>query len=277
MQIIEALGLQPRQTIALVGAGGKTTLMFRLAGELAATGYRVVTSTTTRLAVHETTLAPECIACEEADRLLEQLPAALARSRHVLAVECVIPEKDRVGGLALPTLKRIAALPDVDFLIIEADGARERSFKAPAPHEPVIPGWAMVVMPAVGLDILGCPLTDAYVHRPELAAGLAQVNWDERITPAIVASVLGHRQGGAKGSPKTARVIPFLNKAESLHRRWAAQEIAHLLLERPWIERVLIGAAATADPVRTVVQRAVPQPARITESESCRIRDFTRS
>ena len=141
---------------ALVGAGGKTTLMFRLARELAAAGYRVVTSTTTRLAVHETTLAPECIVCEEADRLLAALPVALARHRHVLAVECVIPEKDRVGGLTAQVLERIATLPDVDFLLVEADGSHGGA-QGPAPHEPVIPGWATVVMPVVGLDVLGCP------------------------------------------------------------------------------------------------------------------------
>lgn len=277
MQIIEALGLQPRQTIALVGAGGKTTLMFRLAGELAAAGYRVVTSTTTRLAVHETTLAPECIACEAADRLLEQLPAALARSRHVLAVECVIPEKDRVGGLTAQVLERIAALPDVDFLLVEADGSRERSFKAPAAHEPLIPDCAAIVIPVVGLDVLGCPLTDDFVHRSALAADLAEVDIGEPITPAVIASVLGHPQGGARNVPPGARVMPFLNKAENLRLRQAAEEIAQMLLERPRIERVLIGAAASADPVRTVVQRAVPQPARITESEYRRIKDFTRS
>ena len=35
--------------ISLVGAGGKTTLMFRLARELADTGERVLTTTTTRI------------------------------------------------------------------------------------------------------------------------------------------------------------------------------------------------------------------------------------
>jgi probable selenium-dependent hydroxylase accessory protein YqeC len=257
MQIIEALGLQPRQTIALVGAGGKTTLMFRLAGELAAAGYRVVTSTTTRLAVREIALAPECIACEEADRLLAALPNALARHRHVLAVECVIPEKDRVGGLTSQVLERIATLPDVDFLLVEADGSRERPFKAPATHEPSIPDCATVVIPVVGLDILGCPLTEDYVHRSALVADLAQVEPGEPITPAVIASVLGHLQGGVKNVPPRAQVIPFLNKAENRQRCTDSWEIAHTLLDRPWVERVLIGAVATSDPVRAVLRRPV--------------------
>jgi probable selenium-dependent hydroxylase accessory protein YqeC len=205
--------------------------------------------------VHEIALAPAYIACEEADRLLAALPETLALRRHVLAVECVGPEKDRVGGLTAQVLERIAALPDVDFLLVEADGSRERSFKAPATHEPLIPDCATIVIPVVGLDVLGRPLTSDYVHRPELVAGLAHVSIGEPITPAVIAAILGHRQGGAKNVPPRARVIPLLNKTESTPEQKAASEIAQLLLEWPWIERVLIGAVTTSDPVRAVLRR----------------------
>ena len=47
MELISALRLHATETIAFVGAGGKTTLMFRLAAELAARGSTVVTTTTT--------------------------------------------------------------------------------------------------------------------------------------------------------------------------------------------------------------------------------------
>ncbi len=45
----EALGIQSREVISLVGAGGKTTLMFRLAKELSLSGKKVVTTTTTKI------------------------------------------------------------------------------------------------------------------------------------------------------------------------------------------------------------------------------------
>lgn len=260
MQLTEALGLGSRETIAFVGAGGKTTAMFRLAGELTAAGHRVVISTSTRLAVCEAALVPECLACQEADCLLAALPAALARSRSVLAAESIHIEQDRVGGLELQLLERIAALDDVDFLLVEADGSRELPFKAPAAYEPLIPGCATVVMPVVGLDVLGLPLTAEYVHRPELVADLAHASVGEPITPPVVATVVGHRQGGAKNAPARARVIPLLNKAETKAHREAALEIARLLLEWSWIERVLIGAVATSDPVWGVVGRSQETP-----------------
>ena len=46
MNISRAMGLQEREIISLVGGGGKTTLMFRLAGELALQRKVVVTTTT---------------------------------------------------------------------------------------------------------------------------------------------------------------------------------------------------------------------------------------
>ena len=45
----EALGLQRREMISLTGAGGKTTLMFRLAKELSLAGKKVITTTTTKI------------------------------------------------------------------------------------------------------------------------------------------------------------------------------------------------------------------------------------
>ena len=78
------------------------------------------------------------------------------------------------------------------------------------------------------------------------------------VTPAMIAAVLAHPQGGAKDAPPTARVIPFLNKAEDEASLAAAREIARLLLQagQPRIDSVLIGAAQGDDPVREVWGRA---------------------
>lgn len=249
MRVDTALDLGAKETIAFVGAGGKTTLMFRLAADLVASGHTVVTSTTTRLAVRETALAPLCVACQNADDMLARLPSALVRARHVLAVGCVARSSDRVDALPMQTLRRIAALPEVEFLLIEADGSRERPFKAPAAHEPVIPDWSTLVIPVVGLDVLGRPLCAEYVHRPEIIAELARSRRDALITPAIVAAVIGHPQGGGKGAPPGARVVPFLNKTDTLAQPRSAREVAEALLQTPWIEQVLFGAAVTSDAI----------------------------
>ena len=212
--------------------------------------------------MHETDLAPYCLACESADDMLARLPSALARARHVLAVGCIVRESDQVGALSVGTLRRIAVLPEVDYLLIEADGSRERPFKAPAAHESVIPDWSTLVIPVVGLDALGQPLGVGCVHRPEIVAQLAGCLLGTPITPAMIAAIIGHPQGGCKNAPANARIVPFLNKADMMSLAAAGRQIAEMLLQAPWIEHVLIGAVATADPVWECVRR--PQAVRPT-------------
>ena len=252
MQLSHALRIRPKEVVVLVGGGGKTTLMFRLADELTASGRRVVTTMTTRIFVGQMNRAPARLVTEDEATLMAELPHALETHRHVIVAGEVIVEQDKVQGVPPELLDRIAAHPAVDALIVEADGSRRLPLKAPAPHEPVIPASATVVVPLVGLDVLGQPLDAEHVHRPQLVAELTGAALGDPVTSAMIAAVLAHPQGGAKAVPPTARLIPFLNKAEDEATLAAAREIARLLLKEPRIESVLIGTAQEEDPVREV-------------------------
>ncbi len=255
MLLSHALRLRPHAVVALAGGGGKTTTMFRLADELAAAGRRVVTTMTTKIFVGQMALAPGRLVLQGEGALLAQLPQALAEHGHVLIAGGTVVEEDKVQGVPPELVDRIAAQSYVDAVIIEADGSRRLPFKAPAPHEPVIPASTTVVVPVVGLDALGCPLTADHVHRPQLVAELTGAALGDPVTPAMIAAVLAHPQGGARNIPPTARLIPFLNKVEDARTLTAAREIARLLLASPHIDSVLIGAAQAADPVREVWSR----------------------
>ena len=139
MILSHALSLGSKEVIALSGGGGKTTLMFRLAAELAASGQRVVTTMTTRIFVSQMAQAPHTLVLHGEGALLAQLPEALAEYGHVLIAGSTMVEQDKVQGVPPEFLDRIAAQPAVDVVIVEADGSRRLPFKAPAQHEPVIP------------------------------------------------------------------------------------------------------------------------------------------
>ena len=132
MQLSHALRIRPKEVVVLVGGGGKTTLMFRLADELAASGRRVVTTMTTRIFVGQMARAPARLVTEDEATLLAELPAALDAHRHVIVAGEVIVEQDKVQGVSPALLDRIAAQPAVDAVIVEADGSRRLPFKAPA-------------------------------------------------------------------------------------------------------------------------------------------------
>ena len=255
MLIAQALRLQTHDIVTLVGGGGKTTIMFRLADELAAAGQRVVTTMTTRIFASQMQRAPAFLVLHDEQALLEQLPPALDAHNHVLVAGSVQVEIDKVAGIPPDLAGRITTLPGVDALIIEADGSRRLPFKAPAAHEPVVPPSTTVLVPVVGIDVLGQPLDSEHVHRPQVVAELAGAILGEPVTAEIVATVLTHPSGGAKGLPEGARLVPFINKVESEETLDAARTLAHLLLAQGVVDSVIIGAAEAAEPVREVWSR----------------------
>ena len=54
-----------------------------------------------------------------------------------------------------------------DFILIEADGAKNKPIKAMASHEPVVSKYSTKTFGIMGMDCLGKPI-ESIVHRPEL-------------------------------------------------------------------------------------------------------------
>jgi molybdenum cofactor cytidylyltransferase len=72
------------------------------------------------------------------------------------------------------------------------------------------------------------------------------------LSPDIVARVLAHPSGGAKGLPAGARLVPILNKADLPGALEVGREVARGLLDSLAVHSVVIGAAVTEEPVREV-------------------------
>ncbi|MCP4424775.1 MAG: putative selenium-dependent hydroxylase accessory protein YqeC, partial [Chloroflexi bacterium] len=137
------------QLVAIVGGGGKSSLMFTLARALSG---RVVTTTTTRIFAAQMKLAPAVCYADD----LSNLGAYLERFGTTLVVGAVGSGKDKEKALGVPPQLpgQLLARPDVDFVLVEADGSRMRPIKAPASHEPVIPPGTTLVAPTMGIDAL---------------------------------------------------------------------------------------------------------------------------
>ena len=117
-----------------------------------------------------------------------------------------------------------------DLVVLEADGARGRSLKVPAAHEPVIPRSATAVVVVAALDVLGQPLDDALVHRVELVAAAAGRKPGQIVDEDAVVSALTCASGYPARIPPGTRAAVFLNKAEDAASRAAAERIAPRLL-----------------------------------------------
>jgi len=253
VRLTDAFGVARDEVVAFVGGGGKTTAMFRLAGEMVEKGGRAITTTTTHIFAAQIALAPAHVAAAEATQA--SVSAALSAHGHVLVIGATDAGSGRAGGVAPDLFRSLRAWCPGVCLLNEADGSRMRPFKAPAAHEPVIPAETTLVIPVVGADVFGKPLDDVNVHRPERVSDLSGAPLGASITPEIVARVLAHPDGGRKGVPAGARVVVLINKVERLPDRAPARETAERLLREPAIHSVVLAAVRGEKPVLELCTR----------------------
>jgi molybdenum cofactor cytidylyltransferase len=270
VQLRKALGIHVGDIISFVGAGGKTTAAMRLADEIAAEGGRAVFTTTTKIfepipRADETLLVTddETELLVRAPELLTSHPKLFVAMRRMIeadpnfAASYFWPVRaNKVTGPPPEWIDRLArALPDVTFLV-EADGAKHRLLKAPAAYEPVVPASTTILVPIADLDVLNKPLTDEHVHRATLAASLLGVEEGTSVTPDVVAGLLIHPQGGLKGAPAEARIVPLLHQRDGSTPGPQVEEVARLLLAHARIKRVVAAALrASQEPVLGVFTR----------------------
>ena len=224
MRLSDALDLGDRELVAFVGAGGKKTAMRRLAAEGDERGRDVGYTTTTQMPppadLPVTVTDPEARPLELARR---DAPIAFARE-WVRDPERV---DRKVRGFDPSLLQSAFDRGLFDWLLVKADGARMREFKAPGSGEPVIPGGATRVVPVASVAAVGEPLTADVVHRPERVASITDTAVGDVITPETIGTVLASPAGGLKDVPDSAVVTPMVNKADTSDR----QETARAALE----------------------------------------------
>ncbi len=176
MELWQLLGVMPGLT-AVIGSGGKTTLLRVLARQLSARGT-VLLATTTHI------LRPDWCPFAATETELRQ---GFQRSPIVCAGSYT-PE-GKLTAPDFPGWQRAA-----DFVLVEADGSKRLPAKAHAPWEPVLPPERRRTVCVFGASALGRPI-QAAAHRPERYAPLAEASPDALITPELAARVLA-REGG---------------------------------------------------------------------------------
>ncbi len=255
MKLSDALRISSRLSCAFVGAGGKSALMGRVAAELAGE-LPVVLSTTTRIALHQRQLATHHLILQDKVELPALRPF-LESPGTILLTGRVAPGEPKWLGLDPSILELVRRLVSQagGVLLVEADGARGRSVKAPAEHEPVIPAFTDLVVLVAGIDAVGQPIRSAIVHRPERVAALLGVPETERLTPAALGRVISSGEGGLQSVPRAAEVRAALNKVESDSGEADARQVAAQVLKESRVRAVVLASALGAQPVRAVIGR----------------------
>lgn len=205
---------RPKQTVSLVGAGGKTTLLFTLAKELAGNGFRVSVTTTTHI------FFPEKSQCRTVvtDGGPEAIERALAGER--LVTVGVPAEEGKLTGPGDGMLRYLREASD--FLLIEADGSRRLPVKVPREGEPALYEGTGLIVALGGLSCLGEPL-GRVCHRAELAGRILGVGDEHRLTPDDLARLLYKSYGDCAD-------VFVLNQADDARSQRKAAEAAGCLI-----------------------------------------------
>lgn len=251
----EGLDLDRPAVVSLVGAGGKTTLMFRLAEELSRAGETVLTTTTTKIFRPTPQQSPRVILARSPEELLSRVSEQRGGGFHFTAAAGESAATDnaavKLTGYPPEAVARLWASGLFRWILVEADGAAGRGLKMAAAHEPVIPEVSACVVIVAGLDVLGRPLEERWVFRSRLYGQVTGLAPGQAVSERSLAEAVLSARGLARGSPPGARRHLFLNKADNPSLIAAGRRVAGLLRERPGEapERVVLGRAAHDPPV----------------------------
>ncbi|WP_251329336.1 selenium cofactor biosynthesis protein YqeC [Haloplanus pelagicus] len=244
MDLIEALSADAK-LVCVVGAGGKKTTLYALADRL----ERAVVTATVRIPIFDDHVADVRVTRDPVGTLRDatEWPLGLVPERE---------RSDRYLGYDRETVTAIRATPGHGTVLAKADGARTRLLKAPNEREPQIPATADTVIPVASARVVGAPLADDNVHRPERVADLTGRSLGEPITPEDVGTVLAHRLGGHKRVPPTATVVPLINMVDDDDLAATGREIAAAVHARADVPRVVLARMADPSVVDVVDRRS---------------------
>lgn len=236
--------------VCLVGAGGKKSTLYRLAGLHPG---RVGITATVHIAPFPELADARQILSAEAD--LETAVGKAAAATRMIAFACPPDKPQRLAGVSPLRVAAIHAAAGFDVTFIKADGARGRWIKAPNETEPPLPENADTVIAVVSARAIGEPLSERTAHRIEQITRITGAAPGEPITPEHVARLLADPEGALKNAGN-ARVVPLINGVDDADREAQARKTAERALElSERFDRVVLSCMTRLDPLIGVIRR----------------------
>ena len=190
-----------KQSIAVVGGGGKTSLIFRLCEEMVSTGKKVIVTTTTHMAYE-----PERPFAEEGNA--QQIQQNIEEYGYTVAAS-LDQNKSKIGSLTEEALVPL---------------------KVPGEWEPVIPDFTDLVVGVIGMDAVGQMIRES-CHRPERVAAFLNKEQTDPVTEADVIRIAVSDKALKKAVGRRPYKI-FLNKTDLMGKYESAERIGKELQEQ---------------------------------------------
>lgn len=245
MKLASLLKLNKGDMVSIVGAGGKTTLMFKIAQELRR-NYKCLVTTTTKIFVPEKE-DYDFIALGNND--FEQLK--LMDKRGIYVYGGGINAEGKLLGISLDTLA--AECSCFDFTLVEADGSKRKSVKGWNEGEPVISNKTSKTIGVLSIDALGKEINENNVHRVKEFLYITGSKENRIISIEDIVNMIFHSNGLFKGS--AGERILFINKVENNEQRVLSEELLHYIEIRnnteKLIDRIIAGSLKNNEYINT--------------------------
>jgi probable selenium-dependent hydroxylase accessory protein YqeC len=249
--LVDALEVRPGDSVGIVGAGGKTSLMFALGGELVSRGVPTLMTTTTRILYPRGSPVPKIILAPENRTTMGEICRGIERYGMVLAGRERLDSK--IVGFTPAFVDDLAAANRDITIIAECDGAKGRSLKVPRSFEPPLAGSTSLLVVVIGADCFGKPIASDTVFEPEAVAEITGVDVDAVVDERVVVPAILSPASYAGRRPPDARFSVFINKTGAM--AGPALGIGISIKGESLVDSVVLGSIRTSAERRLVVLR----------------------
>lgn len=213
------IGLKKKEIISFVGAGGKTTMMFKLARELKANNKVLVTTTTK---IYIPPVNKYDFICTDKENFFKYYTM---KDNGIYVLGLGVNEENKILGVSTKELDELVSY--FDYILIEADGAKEKQLKGWNEFEPVIYGKTTKTVGIIDIQSCGILINENNIHRSKIFCEITGAKEGQTVKIEHLFKIIMHPRGLLKGAQ--GQKILYINKIEDPN---------HLILARLLVVKI---------------------------------------
>lgn len=232
MKLKEVLDIKLGDVVTIVGAGGKTTLMFTLGEELRGEG-KVLITTTTKIYMPKT---------KQFD-FLEINPNGFSKEVSKTGIYIYgegLDDENKIKGLNLKLLEK--QLHKFDYVLVEGDGSKKKPIKGWREDEPVVSSNTTKTVGVLSIEVVGKEINEENIHRVDRFLDITNSKLDDVIDLEMITSLVFHEKGLFKDA-KGEKIL-FINKVESYKDKMLAECLKEKIkkINNGYINKIICGS-----------------------------------
>lgn len=211
MNLIDTFNINKKDIITIVGAGGKTSLMYS-ASSLYRNDFKVLVTTTTKIYVPEHKYYDEIIMLsdEKDDKISRNNIQLIKNIKKGIYLVGNNIKNNKIQGLNFKQLDKI--IPYFDLVLIEGDGSKEKPLKGWNDSEPVIYNKTTKTIGVVDIKSIDLDINEENIHRLEQFLQIMNDESPYKVNINVLKNIILNKKGLFKYS-KGDKTL-FINKVE---------------------------------------------------------------